>query len=118
MALSNIVMFSGDVLASPFQSSPVDMEYFRGYTIQAYITGNAAGTIWLEGSTDPSVSDPAYTALPTNWIQIKDTPKPIDSSTPYAVNAGQVYYSWVRAAWSTTTGSGNIIVRYNSKDDV
>lgn len=118
MSLINQILCDNKDASVSQVSDPKSIGYFRGYSIQAYISGSAAGTIWLEGSDDPGVDDAHYVGPATNWVIIKDTNAVLNSAAPYQLNAGGVYYSWVKAVYTVTSGTGTIKIVYNSKDSV
>lgn len=88
-----------------------------GYSLQAVITGTATGTLKLQGSNDP-VPDASFlvpTFTVSNWTDILDSTQSVTGAGTLLYNVEGVFYNWVRAVYTASSGTGTITIIFNSK---
>lgn len=96
-------------------TAPLLLAYAFGYAIQASFTGSPVGTLVLQGSND-AVPNAQFTASPpTNWTAITGSSTSVSSSGLFLFNAGDVYYNWIRAVYTPSSGTGTLTVVGNAK---
>lgn len=93
------------------------LAHMIGFSIQAVITGTAAGTIKLQGSSDP-VPDARFDAATfpvSNWQDILDSSEPVTGAGVVDYNVQGTFYNWVRVVYTASSGTGTIAVTFNAK---
>lgn len=133
MRMNARIIGSGLSMASNVTTQGVDLQYYFGLSIHAVWTGPAVGTLKLQVSNDTTIADTAginmgggYTVPtdPADWVvNWADYTGSVASTSSYSSasagsllwNASQVGYRWVRAAYSSASGSGTLTVNFIGK---
>lgn len=117
MKIGNFAVFGANGAdASVNQTSAAFViPYVLGFAFQAYITGSAAGTVALQASCDPGLTD--QQAAPTNWTTIANSSLSISSAANVLENYGQAEsnFNWIRVVYTASSGTGTIQGRINTK---
>jgi len=104
--------------ASVMQTSlPGLLAHVWGYSIQAIFTGSPVGTLKLQGSSDP-VPDANFSAANypvVNWTDIAGSSNSVTGAGTIAYDVSRSAYSWVRAIYTPTSGTGTITVQFFTK---
>lgn len=118
MRTLNEVLYNGSSDTS-FQSTTLPLEYQLGFSIQVKITGNAVGTMNLQGSDDFGVQLPGG---PDNgnkvatWTDIFGSYGPVTEDGSFTWNVESCFYKWVRVNYVSSSGSGSsMLIRANTK---
>ena len=94
------------------------LAHMIGFSIQAIITGTAIGSLKLQGSSDP-VPDSNFPASGnwnvSNWTDIADSSEPVTGAGTIEYNVKSVYYNWVRVVYTSSSGTGTMVIRFNTK---
>jgi hypothetical protein len=99
-------------------SAAVNLNYRYGISIQAVITGTAAGTLKLQGSDDfgsRNPIEPAGSNQVVNWSDIANSSAPVTGAGTASWNFQGSFYKWIRLVYTASSGTGTINVRANSK---
>lgn len=117
MRLLNEILLSAGDASGNLTSNHGLLAGALGYSIQAIITGSPVGSLKLQGSNDPvpnsSFLVPTYTV--TNWTDIADSTEAVTGAGTIMYNVEGVYYNWVRAVYTSTSGTGTLTIQFNSK---
>lgn len=96
----------------------LDAGQWYGASFLAYFSATCAGTFYLQASNDSPPS--GYNALvanskwsPTNWISIPSQTAAVTGGGSALLTVSPCTYRWVRAQWTTGTGTGTINVQAN-----
>lgn len=116
-SLNEPILTAGDASGN-LTSDPVPLEYQYGISIQAVITGTAAGTLNLQGSNDfgnvpPGGPDRGQGV--TNWTDIAGSSAPVTGAGTVTWNFQGVYYKWIRMVYTASSGTGTMSARANTK---
>ena len=124
---------SGLSMSANATTQGIDLQYFLGASLQAIWTGSALGTLKLQVSNDMvtpyiagtnpigSYVDPADPAISVvNWADYTGS---VASTTTYASassgnllwNAADTSYRWIRAAYTSASGTGTLTVNFLGK---
>lgn len=109
---------SGNSAAISQQSEPVDLNYRYGIAIQAVFTGSPVGTARLQGSCDFGARNQPQAGgndQVVNWTDIADSDAAITGAGSASWNFQGSFYKWIRLVYISTSGTGTITVRANSK---
>lgn len=100
-------MFSnGDLSQATLTSTAVaDCTNMLGFSIQNVTTGNAVGTISVQGSNDPEPNT-SFTNRIVNWTTIVTTP--VTAPGNVLINVTDCFYRWVRLTYTRTSGTGTL----------
>jgi len=117
-SLNEPILEDGDA-SGDLVSEGVSMEYQYGISIQAVISGTAAGTLKLQGSNDfgnPSeAAGPVHGQNVVNWSDIADSSAPVTGTGTVTWNFQGVFYKWIRVVYTATSGTGTMNIRANTK---
>jgi hypothetical protein len=112
------MLTAGDMTLT-LHSAPLELAYMLGYCIQATYSGSPVGTLILEGSNDvPNPMDANFqyaSFVPTNWTTIANSSVAISGPDAVLINVSGVYYRYVRATYTPTSGSGALTIVGNAK---
>lgn len=100
------------------QSAGVNLNYRYGIAIQAVFTGAPNGTVSLQGSCDYGSREsiqPNGDDLVVNWTDIANSSAPVTGAGTASWNFQGTFYKWIRMIYVSSSGSGTIVVRSNSK---
>lgn len=114
--LNEILLNAGDA-SGDLTSNHGLLAHVFGYSIQAVITGSAAGTLKLQGSSDP-VPDSNFNVVSypvSNWTDIVNSSEPVTGAGTVIYNVEGVFYNWVRVVYTSSSGTGTMTIRFNSK---
>jgi hypothetical protein len=114
--LNEILLQDGDASVD-LTSEHGLLAHVLGYSIQAVITGTANGTIKLQGSNDP-VPDANFQVRQypvVNWEDIADSTQAVTGAGTVFYNVADVFYNWVRVIYTSSSGTGTITIRLNTK---
>lgn len=75
---------------------------------QAIVTGTVTGTLILQFSND--IVNPTNTPTPVNWSPIPSATVAIAGAGVYAIPATLLCYEYIRADYTSASGTGSIIV--------
>lgn len=119
MRINNVAIFPGGADASVDQTSQAFViPNIIGWSAQLYITGSATGTIEVEASDDPGISESvAQQNQPVNWTVIAGSSQSISSAGNVMYNYGNATsaYNWIRFVFVNGGGTGSISGRLNQK---
>lgn len=119
MRLLNKLLLQNQDASVSFNSPAGLLAHVFGFSIQAIITGTAAGTMKLQGSNDPVPdsdfpSTPVWT--PTNWTDVANSSEPVTGAGTLMYDFNQCPgYNWVRVVYTSSSGTGTISLRFNTK---
>ncbi len=109
---------SGTNAATSQTSAAVNLNYRYGIAIQAVFTGAPVGTASLQGSCDygnRNPIEPAGSSEVVNWTDIADSSSPVTGAGTASWNYQGSFYKWIRLVYTSSSGTGTISVRANSK---
>lgn len=93
-------------------------EYLYSASVQAEMVGTAAGTLKLQASNDPvqvgTSGAPLGITAPVNWSDIPAASAAISGTGTVLIPATQLSYSYIRATYTSTSGTGNITANVNA----
>lgn len=115
--LNEVLLNAGDA-SGDLESSVLDLEQIMGFAITAVITGTAAGTIKLQGSTDPGKPGPAQGTLGidvVNWTDIAGSSQAVSGAGTVTWNFSGAFYKWAKVVYTSTSGTGSITCIANAK---
>lgn len=117
MRLLNEILLANQDASTSFNSPAGLLASVFGYSIQAIITGTAAGTMKLQGSSDPVPDSrfPAAWPTPVNWTDVKDSSEAVTGTGTIMYNVADVEYNWVRVVYTSSSGTGTISITLNTK---
>lgn len=102
--------------ASVNQNSPAYwLDQVYGVALQAIFTGSPIGTIVLQGSCDSANNDPNNGAAVVNWTAITGSSTAISGAGTVLWNNNGVFYKWIRAVYTATSGTGTLTLNINTK---
>jgi len=114
--LNEILLDEGDASGN-LTSRHGLLAHMIGFSIQAVISGTAAGTLKLQGSSDP-VPDSQFNVATfpvSNWTDIADSSEPVTGTGTIEYNVRSVFYNWVRVVYTSSSGTGTMTIRFNTK---
>lgn len=101
------------VMDANINSSPMQLEWMIGFSIQIVFTGSPTGSFKLQASCDPLSSkgtgfngDVSY--VPTHWTDIADSSQSVTAAGNIEWNMSEVMFNWVRVVY--TDGSGGLSI--------
>lgn len=112
--LREVLLTAGDASGN-LNSAPLLLAHAVGYAIQFEITGAPVGTVKLQGSNDPIPDAQFIPAAPVNWTDISGATAAVSAAGSGMFNASGVYYNWVRAVYTFTSGTGALSIQGNAK---
>lgn len=121
MRTYNDPLFTSTTMNTTLHSAPFELAKIYGYSIQAEYTGTPTGTLYLEGSSDPSgnfASPLNATNVPTNWSTIANSAQVISAAGSFLWNVSDVEYNWVRLSYTDSSGGTStalLTARINAK---
>jgi hypothetical protein len=114
--LNEVLLNAGDASVN-FQTPHGLVAYVFGYNIQLIIAGTPVGVVSLQGSSDPvpeaNFKVPSFTVA--NWTDIAGSSQNVTGAGTLDYNMADSYYNWVRVIYTSTSGTGTITVRLNTK---
>ncbi len=117
--VKNEVLLANGDMTQTLHSSPLDLTYSYGYSIQISYTGSPVGTLILEGSDDASFPQDAnfqFAAFtPTNWTTLAGSTVNVFGPDAILYNFSDAYYKYVRVTYTPTSGSGTCQIVGNTK---
>ena|SRR3984957_17916264 len=99
-------------------SESVNLNYRYGIAIQAVLTGTPVGTLSLQGSCDfgaPNNPQAGGNNQVVNWTDISGSASPVTGAGTASWNYQGAFYKWIRLIYTSSSGTGTITVRSNSK---
>jgi hypothetical protein len=114
--LNEVLLNAGDASVNITSMHGLVAHVF-GYNIQIIMTGTAAGSVKLQGSSDP-VPDSNFNVANfpvTNWTDIERSTYPINGVGTLDFNVADSYYNWVRVVYTAASGTGTMTIRLNTK---
>ena len=87
-------------MSASFESEPIDILYFRGYSISLVFTGSPVGSVKLQISND---SDDAE-----NWIDLDDSTVSITEAGSIVYEVTESFSSFVKVVYTASSGSGSM----------
>jgi len=121
MRTYNEPLFTGTRMNTTLHSAATETAKIFGFAIQAVYTGTPTGTLFLEGSADPSgdfASPTNATNVPTNWSTIANSAQAVTAAGNFLWNVADVEYNWVRLSYTDTSGGTStalLTARINAK---
>lgn len=106
-----VIFSNGDLSQATLTSEVCDLNHMYGYALQCTFTGNAVGSVIVQGSCDPT--DFNLTSRIVNWSTVVTLALGAPGSILYNVDAS--FYRWVRILYQRTSGSGSITANLNAK---
>lgn len=108
MKIANIPLVTNQVLNASFNSAPNQLSQVYGYCIQAVITGTPTGSVKLQASNDPFIASNVFP--PTHWTDIASSSFSVSASGSEMWNVTGGQYTWVRLAYTDTSGGTSTAV--------
>jgi len=107
-------------MASSFNLKPLYLGHVANYAIQLVFTGSPVGTLKLQVSNDPGKPDAGSEAQKyadvTNWTDLGNSSQAISASGDHVWTVENAGYTWVRAVYTATSGTGTLThARANTK---
>lgn len=100
-------------MAADFQLRALWLGHICNYSIQLVFTGSPTGTLSLQCSNDPGTPDGAAPANQatgvTNWTDIPSSDQSITDGGNHTWDVSNAGYTWVRAIYSSASGTGSLI---------
>src|SRR5271165_5923172 len=119
MRILNETLLSAGDMTTILHSSPLELAYAFGYSIQGTYSGSPVGTLILEGSNDvPTPQDANFNLasfVPTNWTTIASSTIAISGPDAILYNFSGAFYRYVRATYTPISGSGALTIVGNTK---
>lgn len=114
--LQEILLNAGDA-SGDLTSEHGLLAHAFGYSIQVVITGSAAGSISLQGSSDPVPNSNfnVRTFPVANWTDIADSLEAVTGAGTVMYNVANASYNWVRVIYTSASGTGTMTIRLNTK---
>lgn len=104
--MQEITLYPATTAATAFNSAPLLLNDGSMVYVQVLISGsNVVGTLTLEASADN-----------VTWITIAGSSQAIASSADHAWNVTSLAAKYLRAVWAYTSGTGNVSVVANIKN--
>lgn len=110
IANENLITAAVDLGASS-NLRPLWLGHICNYAIQLVFTGSPVGAFKLQCSNDPGMPDGGSTpqALSvTNWTDISGSSQSISAAGNIVWNVENAGYTWVRVAYTFTSGIGSL----------
>lgn len=118
MRILTTVLANATSAATSFNTPGISLEQQFGYSLQYIITGTPVGTLTIQGSNDTGFNAPAGGPVSAqnvvNWSTVT-AGQAITTTGTFLINMPDVMYKWVRVAYTSTSGSGNITVEITTK---
>lgn len=111
---NDTLLASTDGTTSP-SSGAYPLAQVYGFAIQMVITGTLAGTVKLQGSTDPGVGPGSSRPNVTNWTDIAGSSVTVSGAGTVTWNFNGAFYSWVQLVYTNASGTGNVSAQINTK---
>lgn len=92
------VILDLESMAASFESEPLDILYFRGYSISLTFTGSPVGTVKIQLSND--------TEDPENWVDLTDSSVSITEAGNIVYEVTESFSSFVKVVYTRSSGSG------------
>jgi hypothetical protein len=109
---------SGTDASTNQQSEPVNLNYRYGVAIQAVFTGTPVGMANLQGSCDEGARNQQQAGgndQVVNWTDITGSYATVSGAGTASWNFQGSFYKWIRLVYISSSGTGTITVRANSK---
>jgi hypothetical protein len=104
-------LLTNESMGASFESDPLSVLYFRGYSITCTWTGAPAGTLSISVSNDTSdVPDELV-----NWEPLDDSEVAISAAGQHVYNIRYVYYNKIKIVYTRTSGTGSMSSKYTGK---
>lgn len=100
-------LLDGQSMAASFNSEPISVLEFNGYSIQCVWTGSPTGTLKLQISND--------TEEPTNWDDLDDSSVSITTAGSETYIVAEVEYGFVRIVYTRSSGTGSFGAKFVGK---
>lgn len=108
----NDSLLTGGSMAADVCSTPLQINNFTGYSLQAKVVGaTAEGSILLQASDDNIAP-----AGIVNWIDIANSTVSVSGSGITFYNTSDAFYKYVKLCYIRTSGTGTLDVIYNVKE--
>lgn len=117
MKVSNEIVFDNIDASTSHNSSIVSMNQVYGWSIQFAITGSPVGSLKAQVSDDKGSTAPydANSLNVTNWSDLQDSTIAVSGAGTPGINFNGIFYNWLRFVYTSTSGTGNITARLNTK---
>lgn len=102
-----VTIFSGVDMAASFNSSSIDLLYYREYSATFVFTGSPVGTLKIQGSND--------TSDPSSWVDIENSSSSIAAAGSILYEVSEVAVSFIRFVYTRSSGSGTINGKLTAK---
>lgn len=102
-----VKVFESVSMAASFNSSSIDILYFREYSATFVFTGSPVGTLKIQGSND--------TDNPDSWVDIENSSSTITAAGSILYEVSEVAVSFIRFVYTYTSGSGTINGKLTAK---
>jgi hypothetical protein len=103
----------GDMSQSSISSNPINLNQKYGFSIHSLFTGSPVGTLKIQGSND--VGTDGIGSGVSNWSDIPGAIFSVTASGDAMFNLDATYYNWARLYYTSTSGTGTLTARLNSK---
>lgn len=109
----------GDLSSTNLYSNPIDLRHLSHYSIQVVSSGSPAGTYKLQVSNDnPDHTGNKYpVGSSMTWTDVDGSSVTIAAAGSTVWNAAGAGYLWVRVVWTKSSGTGNVLGRFNGKGE-
>lgn len=104
------LLLDAQSMGANFNSDPVKLKNYKGYSLQLVATGTPNGSYKLQASNDPDINNIS------NWADITNSTQPITTSGITFYNVTDAYYMFVRLVYTRSSGTGTVTARVLLKD--
>lgn len=106
----NLITVPVDMVGS-FNLRALWLGHICNYSIQIVFTGSPVGAFKLQASDDPGMPDgspsPQSTGV-TNWTDITNSSQSVSAAGNIMWDVQNAGYTWVRVAYTVTSGTGSL----------
>lgn len=103
-----VTVLSGQSMAASFESDPISVLPFIGYSISCVFTGSPVGTLKIQVSNDTEDA-------PTNWDDLDDSSVSISAAGSETYIVAEVEYSFIKLVYTRSSGSGTFGAKFTGK---
>lgn len=118
MKRTNVIILSNGDASGNLNSMAFWLDQIYVAAIQATITGSPVGTLKLQGSADLGTVgpvNPSSGAGISTWTDINNSSASVTGAGSVTWNYQNIGYEWIRAVYTSTSGTGNITIKINAK---
>lgn len=115
MRLCNELVFSAVDASTNQTSAKFSLNQVYGWSAQFVITGSPVGTLKAQVSDDSGSLSPYDNFTVTNWSDLQDSTIVVNGAGTPGINYNGTFYNFIRFVYTSTSGTGAISGRMNTK---